>query len=510
MSQWQHIELQLSVMRSTPNINLPTTTADFELMFNSAPISLWLEDYSALKILFDSWRAQGVQDLEALLRSEPARMQQCSACLKVLRVNQKTLDVFSARDQEDLVGRLHEVFRDDTFEQMLTELLHLWSGTLSFSNVSVNYALDGRRMDVQIHVRILEGHEGAWDRVMVALEDVTDKVKAQTALVESERYARNLFDYSPVSLWVEDFSGVKQLLDEAREQGIQDFRVFVSVHPDFVSRCAEKIRVLDVNQQTLQMFAARSKEDLLGNLDVVFRDEMHASFTEQLVDLWNGNTNQMREVVNYALSGSLLNIHMQFSVLTGHEEEWDLVLVSLVDITARKKAEAYLEYLGKHDSLTKLHNRTFYTEELNRIGRRGPWPISMLAMDLNGLKVVNDQEGHAAGDSLLRRVGEVLMGAAADTKYCVARIGGDEFVAVLPGCDERVAQSFKERVESMLEINNQYYPGHKLSMAIGIATAESATHVDTLSHEADKAMFVAKNRYYEDNKLERRKNNSGR
>jgi diguanylate cyclase (GGDEF)-like protein/PAS domain S-box-containing protein len=387
---------------------------------------------------------------------------------------------------------------------------HLWSGTLSFSNVSVNYALDGRRMDVQIHVRILEGHEGQWDRVMVALEDVTDKVKAQAALVESERYARNLFDYSPVSLWVEDFSGVKALLDEAREQGIQDFRVFVSVHPDFVSRCAEKIRVLDVNQQTLQMFAARSKEDLLGNLDVVFRDEMHASFTEQLVDLWNGNTNQMREVVNYALSGSLLNIHMQFSVLTGHEKDWDLVLVSLVDITARKKAEAYLEYLGKHDSLTKLHNRTFYTEELNRISRRGPWPISMLAMDLNGLKMVNDQEGHAAGDSLLRRVGEVLMGAAADTKYCVARVGGDEFVAVLPGCDERVAQSFKERVESMLEINNQYYSGHKLSMAIGIATAESATHVDTLSHNADKAMFVAKNRYYEDNKLERRKSSTAK
>ncbi|REM27004.1 GGDEF domain-containing protein, partial [Mycobacterium tuberculosis] len=77
------------------------------------------------------------------------------------------------------------------------------------------------------------------------------------------------------------------------------------------------------------------------------------------------------------------------------------------DITARKKAEAYLEYLGKHDVLTQLCNRTYYTEELNRLARKGPWPVSIVAIDLNGLKQVNDQEGHAAGDSLLRRMGEV-------------------------------------------------------------------------------------------------------
>jgi diguanylate cyclase (GGDEF)-like protein len=481
------------------------TTADFEQMFQSAPISLWLEDYGALKVLFDNWRAAGVVDLAAHLRQAPERMKQCSACLKVLQVNQQTLRVFAARDQQDLVSRLSEVFRDDTFGQMLTELEHLWAGTLRFSNQTVNYTLDGRRMDIQIHVQVLAGHEATWDRVMVSLEDISDKVQAQRNLVESEQYARSLFEHSPVSLWVEDFSGVKVLLEEARAQGIQDFRVFLSVHPDFVGRCAEKIKVIDVNHQTLNMFAARSKEQLLSQLDVVFRDEMHDSFTEQLVDLWNGNTTQMREVVNYSLAGAPIHIHLQFSVMRGHEAHWDLVLVSLVDITARKKAEAYLEYLGKHDSLTKLHNRAYYTDELNRVSRKGPWPLSILAMDLNGLKTVNDMEGHAAGDSLLRRVGEVLSSAASDTPYCIARIGGDEFVALLPGCDERIAQSFKERIESLLEINNQYYSGRKLSLAIGIATAPASTRVDSLSNEADKAMFAAKSRFYEDTQVERRR-----
>lgn len=478
---------------------------DYELMFESAPISLWLEDYSALKVLFDGWRAQGVTDLSAHMAQTPGLLQQCAACLKVLKVNRQTLTVFAASSQQELVSRLGEVFRDDTLGQMLAEMNFLWNGSLEFSNQTVNYALDGRRIDVRIHVRVLQGHEDTWDRVMVSLEDTTQATQAQQMLAVSEQYARDLFDYSPVSLWVEDFSGVKRLLDEVRAQGIRDFRVFLSVHPEFVGQCAEEIRVINVNRQTLNMFAAQSQEELLGKLGLVFRDEMHDSFAEQLIDLWDGKTVQLREVVNYSLSGELINIHMQFAVLPTHQADWSLVLLSLIDITARKKAEAYLEYLGKHDALTKLRNRAFYVDELNRISRKGPWPLTVMAMDLNGLKRINDEHGHAAGDAVLRRVGEVLTSATAGYPYCVARIGGDEFIALLPGCDERVAAGLQERIQSMIELNNQFYPGQSLSMAMGSASCASAVQVEAALHAADQAMFKDKMRFYEEAKLERRR-----
>lgn len=478
---------------------------DFELMFESAPISLWLEDYSALKLLFDSWRAQGVTDLSAHLAQTPGLLQQCAASLKVLKVNRQTLTVFAAASQQELVSRLSDVFRDEMLGQMLKELNYLWNGTLEFSNQTVNYALDGRRIDAQIHVRVLQGHEATWDRVMVSLEDTTVATQAQRQLAVSEQYARDLFDYSPVSLWVEDFSGVKRLLDEARAQGIRDFRVFLSVHPEFVGQCADEIRVISVNRQTLSMFAAQSQEELLGKLGSVFRDEMHDSFAEQLIDLWDGKTVQLREVVNYSLGGELINIHMQFAVLPAYQADWSLVLVSLIDITARKKAEAYLEYLGKHDALTKLRNRAFYVDELNRISRKGPWPLTVIAMDLNGLKHINDEHGHAAGDAVLRRAGEVLTSATAGYPYCVARIGGDEFIALLPGCDERVAAGLQERIQSMIELNNQFYPGQSLNMAMGSATCVSAMQVEAALHAADQAMFTNKTRFYEEAKLERRR-----
>ena len=72
--------------------------ADFEHMFELAPASLWLEDFSALKQLFDRWRAEGVTDILDHLAQDTARLRQCSASLKVLKVNQRTLDLFAASE----------------------------------------------------------------------------------------------------------------------------------------------------------------------------------------------------------------------------------------------------------------------------------------------------------------------------------------------------------------------------------------------------------------------------
>lgn len=481
--------------------------ADYEHMFELAPVSLWLEDFSELKRLFDGWRAQGVTDIRVHLAEDPARLRQCSASLRVLQVNRRTLELFSADSQQHLEANLDKVFRDDRHDTAAHELAQLWDGQLEFSNQTVNYALDGRRLDVLVRARILPGHEDDWSRVLVSLEDNTQQHNSARQIQRSEQYARGLFEHSPVSLWVEDFSVVKSLLDGVRAQGIGDFKTFLKVHPDFVNRCMQEIRVIDVNQQTLRMFGASSKDLLLNNIGRVFRGEMHESFAEQLQDLWDGKTFQQREVVNYSLSGEAVNIHMQFAVLDSHLHDWGLVLLSLVDITARKKAEAYLEYLGKHDVLTQLRNRAFYAEELNRLTRKGPWPLSVIAIDLNGLKVVNDEQGHAAGDSMLRRVGEVLA-KAVDAPACAARIGGDEFTVLLPGTEERGAYALQERIISMLELNNQFYPGQHLSLAMGIASCHSGDGVEAAINRADQAMYAEKNRYYQQKNVDRRQPHS--
>ena len=303
----------------------------------------------------------------------------------------------------------------------------------------------------------------------------------------------------------EDFSTIKQLLDEVRARGIDDFRTFIDVHPEFVTRCMQEIRVIDVNRQTLTMFRAPDKSTLLGSLEQVFRDDMRAHFAEQLVDLWHGKLFQQREVLNYALDGEPVHVYLQFSVLPGCEQRWDQVLVSLTDITARKKAEGYLEYLGKHDVLTGLRNRAFFGEEINRLERKGPQPVTVILTDLNGLKAVNDEGGHAAGDAVLRRVGEVLSklverpdpaSGRPGVRATASRIGGDEFALLLPGCDERHGAQVVEQLHELLALNNQFHGGAPISLSIGAATGREGERLETVIHRADAQMYAAKREYY--------------
>jgi diguanylate cyclase (GGDEF)-like protein len=473
-------------------------------MFDIAPVSLWEEDYSALKSLFDEWRAAGVSDLGAYLREDLSRVKICSSRLRVLKVNQKTLSLLEAASLEELEANLGRVFRDDMLHAHVDELVQLWNGHTQFTSHTVNYTLSGKRLDIQLKGTIVPGYEANWERVLVAIEDVTERETARRSLATSEEYARGLFHHSPVSLWVEDFSSVKRLIDEIRQKGILDFRVFTDVHPEFVTRCMSEIRVIDVNRHTLQLFSAPDLPTLLLNLGDVFRDGMNRPFREQLIDLWDGKLFQQREVLNYTLDGRELHLHLQFSVLPGHEHDWSLVQVALTDITARKAAEAYLEFLGKHDVLTKLYNRSFFVDELNRLRRNGPTPLSVIVIDLNGLKAANDQWGHAAGDELLRRAGEVL-GKLTTVPAHAARIGGDEFAILLPGADEVGAEKTIEDVRRLVELNNQFYSSTSLSLSIGAATGAPGEPLEEVVKRADARMYEEKHRHYGLTPLERRR-----
>ncbi len=476
-------------------MSIDAALIDSANIFELAPISLWLEDYSGLRRQFDIWRAEGVSDLGAFLREGTSRLDLCTSQIRVLKVNRKTLSLFEADDVDHLVANLHRIFNADMLEPHIGEMVQLWNGSDHFSSNTVNYSLGGRRIDIQLKGRILPGHEESWDRVLLAIEDVTAREDALREQDRHKQYAQGLFEHSPISLWVEDFSRIKQLMDDVRQRGIVDFRVFTDVHPEFVHQCLSEIRVLDINNETLALFLADDKKTLLQSLPQIFRYEMASHFREQLIDLWNGILFQRREVVNYALDGSERHVLMQFSVLPGREDDWSLVQVALTDITARKKAEAYLEYLGKHDVLTKLHNRAYYVDELNRLERKGEAPVSIIILDLNGLKTANDQWGHAAGDGLLRRVGEVLNEAVTQPGHA-ARIGGDEFAVVLPYIDERGAEAMVDNIRRLIGINNQYYSQMELKLSLGAATSLPGEKLEAVARRADLLMYEDKRAHY--------------
>jgi diguanylate cyclase (GGDEF)-like protein len=373
------------------------------------------------------------------------------------------------------------------------ELEDMWVGKLAYEREGINYSLTGEPITVQIYWRVVPGYEESFARVLVALEDITARKAAEKSLATSEARLRGLFENSPISLWEEDFSGVKQHLDRLRAQGIKDVSAYLEKHPEFVDECEQRIKVLDINRKTLEMFGAHSKDELIENLGSIFRDEMRKHFHDELVDIWSGKLAYDREGINYSLAGKAIDVQIYWRVVPGFESTLERVMVALEDITARKIAEEYLKYLGTHDVMTKTYNRGYFEEELARLKDSRRYPVSIFVADLNNLKITNDSQGHSAGDGLIRRAAEVLQ-ACFRIEDMVARIGGDEFAVVVAEMDEVAAQIALVRIRKMVEMNNNFYLGPVLSLSIGAATGNKDVDLLEVFREADDQMYADKRR----------------
>lgn len=225
-------------------------------IFDLSPIPMWLEDYSEVKQQFDIWKQQGVNNLAGFLKEDQSRVTLCSRKIKILQVNRKTLELFEAQNLNHICDNIHTIFKQEMFESHIYELVALWNGEKEFSSTTINYTLSGKRLDIKLRGVILPGAEQNLSRILLTTEDITDYKNASRMEEKNRILAESRFNYSPCSLWVEDFSRVKIRMDQLRQIGIEDFRTFLDVHTDFIQQCIEDIILIDVNQATLDLFKA--------------------------------------------------------------------------------------------------------------------------------------------------------------------------------------------------------------------------------------------------------------
>jgi len=168
----------------------------------------------------------------------------------------------------------------------------------------------------------------------------------------------------------------------------------------------------------------------------------------------------------------------------------DTVIWVARDITDRKLLEEASHFIGTHDALTRLYNRTFFEEELSRLENSRLFPFSIFMIDVDGLKIINDTQGHLAGDEILRRTGNILL-KSFRSEDMVARIGGDEFVVVLPKTGEKVAEAAHKRIRYFLELDNKNNT-NELEISIGIATCYDKETFTATVKLADDRMYENK------------------
>jgi PAS domain S-box-containing protein len=168
--------------------------------------------------------------------------------------------------------------------------------------------------------------------MMEIFRDVTDRKASE------ERY-RNRFENSPMALWEEDFSAVKSRLNELEASGIKDLRAFLRDHPDEVVRCAELVRVIEANKAALEL---KQSADLAEFRQVSVRNvrnKTHRLFRDTLISIAAGETEFEFEYVTSTSRDEDRYIQLRWVAAPGCETSLSKVLVSVVDLSERKKAE---------------------------------------------------------------------------------------------------------------------------------------------------------------------------
>ncbi len=188
-------------------------------------------------------------------------------------------------------------------------------------------------------------------------------------------------------------------------------------------------------------------------------------------------------------------------------DEKDYMIIFYTDITKYKKelekTKSKLEHsegevveftkkaLNRYkDSLTGLYNRDFFYEEIKRLNTKRQLPISLIMGDLNGLKLINDAFGHSMGDKALKRIAEILKETFRDEDI-IARVGGDEFLILLPKTDKKTSEKIVKRVkekcqERPLDIIN-------INVSFGISTkTKTETNIKEIIKKAEDKMYFNK------------------
>jgi PAS domain S-box-containing protein len=205
----------------------------------------------------------------------------------------------------------------------------------------VEYRVARRTGEVRIvHSQgdVTRDESGRPQRVFGIIQDVTDRKRAEAEVRESERRYRYVFQSTGVSIWEEDFSQIKDAIDELKARGVRDFREYFAAHPEFVERAIAMVKVVDVNDATLELFGAESKDELLGSLRKVFLLETVEVFLGELIAIAEGQTSFEAETVLQTLKGERLTVLFTIT-LPPPPARFDNVLVTLMDITKRKRAE---------------------------------------------------------------------------------------------------------------------------------------------------------------------------
>lgn len=382
---------------------------------------------------------------------------------RILRVNPAVERCLGYTQQELLGHHVLDIHPDDQREEAERIVAAMLAGQADFCPVPL-LTQNGQRIPVE--TRVVPGQWSGQPALIGLSRDITARKAAEDALLASESRFHSLVDLIPYGVQESDLTGRITLANPALEH------LHSALESSSVGRFIWDVLADHAEREVLQDY-----------LQFLIREQPPPTpyYTK-----------------NCRLDGSIIDVEVNWTYRYDEHHQLQGFIAVVTDITERKRMQALLEEQATRDPLTGLFNRRYLDEtlprELSRCQRSGE-PIAVAMLDLDHFKRFNDTYGHAAGDTVLQAVGDLLQ-RSLRTNDIACRYGGEELTIVMSGCSLNHARIRLENLRQTLMNLRLYCPQGELptiTMSIGIAEATLVEFDATqLLARADAALYQAK------------------
>jgi diguanylate cyclase (GGDEF)-like protein len=262
---------------------------------------------------------------------------------------------------------------------------------------------------------------------------------------------------------------------DATSQGI----MLTDLAGNLILRNTVLLRLFDLTDQDVGEQGKKWIETFAGQ---VKNSDRMLRFLNLILEEKTGETLDVFELKN----GRVLECRTRFQMVDQLGES--ICLWSFQDCTEQYRRESELQHLSMHDPLTGVYNRAYFEMKLSMFRQSGLFPVAMIMLDVDGLKIINDRRGHLAGDELLCQVARILRQACRKDDVS-ARLGGDEFGLLLAQTDVETTEHIIDRIQGLLNLHNIRQPDMQVSLSMGCAVAEDDHEMDSLVSRADQVMY---------------------
>lgn len=280
---------------------------------------------------------------------------------------------------------------------------------------------------------------------------------------------------------------------EALAASEENFRSTFQGASDAMMLFSEEI-IIDCNWSAANLLGDGTLESVMGKTVMTFSPEYQKNGEKSEIEARNAFKACFREShfrlewLHKRMDGTLVPVDVVLTALNFQGKR--RIHASVRDMTSQKTLEKQLEHMSYHDQLTDIYNRRFFEEELQRLDVQRNLPLTLIMADVNNLKLINDSFGHATGDQLLILASQLIKTSTRQDEV-VARVGGDEFMIILPHTSADDAGSIPERVRNLAKEHR--IQGLEISISFGWATKEdSEEDINTILKKAEDSLYKQK------------------